>query len=197
MENIPKSIKILIVSLLVIVTGIGLSFISSKDDYDTITLENGKVLNFRDYSYSKDLNVKGFINSFDSDIPEKTVIATLTNKTLESKNITYPKEIQERVLNQKKFNSFDYYQDFVLIVLPYDKKIDYDNLNNKVKTSNKNIFFAEEIYDDMMYNIFNLYSANNKSNVDTDNYFVFEVKDGKVVESFNKTTDENINKILK
>ena len=197
MENIPKSIKILIVSLLVIVTGIGLSFISSKDDYDTITLENGKVLNFRDYSYSKDLNVKGFINSFDSDISEKTVIATLTNKTLESKNITYPKEIQKRVLNQKKFNSFDFHQDFVLIVLPYDKKIDFDNLNNKVKNSNKNIFFAEEIYDDMMYNIFNLYSAKNKSNVDTDNYFVFEVKDGKVVESFNKTTDENIDKILK
>ncbi|MEQ2561466.1 hypothetical protein, partial [Sutterella wadsworthensis] len=156
----------------------------------------GKILNFRDYSYSKDLNVKGFINSFDSKISEKTVIATLTSKTLESKNITYPKEVQERVLNQKKLNSFDYSQDFVLIVLPYDKKIDLDNLNNKVKNSNKNIFFAEEIYDDMMYNVFNLYSSNNKNNLDTENYFVFEVKDGKVVESFNKTTDEAINKIL-
>lgn len=196
MENIPKSIKILIGFLLVIAIGIGLSFISSKGDYDTITLENGKILNFRDYSYSKDLNVKGFINSFDSKISEKTVIATLTSKTLESKNITYPKEVQERVLNQKKLNSFDYSQDFVLIVLPYDKKIDLDNLNNKVKNSNKNIFFAEEIYDDMMYNVFNLYSSNNKNNLDTENYFVFEVKDGKVVESFNKTTDEAINKIL-
>lgn len=196
MDKIPKSIKILIVSILVVGLGFAFSLFINKEDYNTTTLYNGKVLNFRDYSYSKDLNIRGFINSFDEKVPEKTIMAILENKTLESNNLTYPKGIQKRVLNQEKYNKFDFNSDFVMIVIPYENKLDMEKVLALVEKSNKNVYFVEEIYDDMMYNIYNLYSMNNKGSLNEKGYYLFEVKNNTVVNNFKEVTFENINEIL-
>lgn len=187
-----KSIKIILGVVVFLIIGIGSNYFINTRDYNEIELDNGKVLNVRNYSYTKDLNIKEFLNSFGDN--EKTASSILINKALESDNITYPEEIQKRVLNQNRINDFDYSEDFIIVKIPYDNKLDMKKIAKNI--GQNNIYFVEEIYDDMMYNFLNIYfnfgGTGNESKIS-----IYEVKNNEVIEENEKVTTDIVLDYLK
>lgn len=195
--DLPKSTKILIGVLIALVIGFLGVFIGNSKDIDTITLENGYVLNFRDYEYSKDLKIKALIESYGED--SDNAISVLATKTLNSKNITYPKSVQERMVFQEDFNTFDSKEDFVMIKIPVENELDFEEIDTLLKNTNKKVKIVEMISDSNMYNVNNLYPWLDADYLRYEDVpEIFEYKSGEgIVEKYKETTNKNIQEILK
>lgn len=205
MKNQPLILKVAIIFVVsvVVFTSIGYySYKKANPDNFTIKVSDTMLIETKDYQYSRDHNIAKEIAKAENKDVE---LGILVPSIVDTENLTYPKSVREKVLNSSELSDKIESKNFTIIVIPYNTKIDMDVFIKASKV--KNIYFIEEVNTTATSTLDGYYIAKTEDVLSTllGNYNInkeespqiIKVENKKVVNSYIKTTKQNIEKIIK
>lgn len=205
MKNQPLILKVAIIFVVsvVVFTSIGYySYKKANQDNFTIKVSDTMLIETKDYQYSRDHNIAKEIAKAENKDVE---LGILVPSIVDTDNLTYPKSVREKVLNSSKLSDKIESKNFTIIVIPYNTKIDMDVFIKASKV--KNVYFIEEVNttatstlegyyisktEDVLSTLLGNYNINKEESPQ-----IIKVENKKIVNSYIKTTKQNIEKIIK